>query len=102
MIRVFLGYDHREIVAYHVACHSIQIRSSKPVEIAPVMLSQLEGTFTRERNNLQSNDFSFSRFLVPHLCGYEGGSYFEDYKNCGYADTWQREYQGMLTPPLPK
>ena len=62
MIRIFLGYDHREVVAYHVACHSIHVRSSQPVEIAPVMLSQLEGTFTRERNNLQSTDFSFSRF----------------------------------------
>ena len=190
------------------------------------MLSQLKGTFTRERNNLQSTDFSFSRFLVPYLCGYEGwalfadsdiiclddianlwamrddqyavmcvqhdhrpkedtkflgepqtqyekknwssvmlmntakctaltpvyvntksglelhrfhwldnedligaiphkwnhlvdydaelpeselgilhytegGPYFKDYKNCGYADTWRREYKGMLTPQIP-
>ena len=43
MIRIFLGYDHREVVAYHVACHSIHVRSSQPVEIAPVMLSQLGG-----------------------------------------------------------
>ena len=78
MIRIFLGYDHREVVAYHVACHSIHVRSSQPVEIAPVMLSQLEGTFTRERNNLQSTDFSFSRFLVPYLCGYEGWALFAD------------------------
>ena len=34
MIRIFLGYDHREVVAYHVACHSIHVRSSQPVEIA--------------------------------------------------------------------
>ena len=78
MIRVFLGYDHREAVAYHVACHSIHVRSSQPVEIAPVMLSQLEGVFTRERNNLQSTDFSFSRFLVPYLCNYQGWALFAD------------------------
>jgi len=78
MIRVFLGYDHREVVAYHVACHSIHSRSSEPVEIAPVMLSQLKGVFSRERNSLQSTDFSFSRFLVPWLCGYEGWAVFAD------------------------
>ena len=78
MIRIFLGYDHREVVAYHVASHSIHVRSSQPVEIAPVMLSQLKDTFTRERNNLQSTDFSFSRFLVPFLCNYEGWALFAD------------------------
>lgn len=78
MVRVFLGYDHREVVAYHVASHSILSRSSKPVEIAPVMLSQLNGVFTRERNSLQSTDFSFSRFLVPYLCNYEGWALFAD------------------------
>jgi hypothetical protein len=78
MIRVFLGYDHREVVAYHVACHSIHVRSSAPVEIAPLMLSQLREVFTRERNPLQSTDFSFTRFLVPYLCGYEGWAIFAD------------------------
>jgi hypothetical protein len=42
------------------------------------MLSQLDGLFTRDRSNLQSTDFSFSRFLVPYLCGYEGWSIFAD------------------------
>lgn len=78
MIRVFLGYDHREVIAYHVASHSIQVRSSEPVEIAPLMLSQLREVFHRERNPLQSTDFSFTRFLVPYLCGYEGWAIFAD------------------------
>ena len=42
------------------------------------MLEQLGGMLTRERNPLQSTDFSFSRFLVPYLCGYEGWSLFMD------------------------
>jgi hypothetical protein len=29
-LRVFLGYDSREPVAYHVAAHSILTRASKP------------------------------------------------------------------------
>lgn len=78
MIRIFIGFDPRETVAYHVLSHSIHARSSKPVSIAPLMLSQLDGLMWRERNQLQSTDFSFSRFLVPHLCVFEGWAVFMD------------------------
>lgn len=78
MIRVFIGYDSRETVAYGVLAHSINTRASQPVAIAPVMLGQLEGVFRRERNPLQSTEFSFSRFLVPYLCGYQGWAVFMD------------------------
>ncbi len=46
--------------------------------MAPLKLSQLKGLLTRERDPLQSTDFSFSRFLTPHLSGYEGWSVFMD------------------------
>ena len=78
MINIFIGYDPREAVAYNVLCHSIQARASEPVSITPLMLSQLDGLMWRERHNLQSTDFSFSRFLVPHLCGYKGWALFMD------------------------
>ena len=78
MIRIFIGFDPRETVAYHVLSHSIHARASAPVSIAPLMLSQLGGLMTRERNSLQSTDFSFSRFLTPYLCGFEGWAMFMD------------------------
>jgi lipopolysaccharide biosynthesis glycosyltransferase len=78
MIRVFIGYDWREAVAFHALSHSIHSRASKPVSIVPVMLSQLTDVFTRERNPLQSTDFSFSRFLAPYLAGYRGWALFMD------------------------
>jgi hypothetical protein len=78
MIRVFIGFDPRETVAFHVLAHSIHVRASMPVAIAPIMLSQLKGIHTRERHPLQSTDFSFSRFLTPYLSGYEGWSVFMD------------------------
>ncbi len=77
-IRVFIGYDPREAVAFAVLSHSIHARASRPVAIAPVMLSQLGGVYRRPRDPLQSTDFSFSRFLVPYLCGYEGWALFTD------------------------
>jgi hypothetical protein len=78
MIRVFIGYDAREAAAFSVLAYSIQARASEPVSIVPLMLSQLERLLTRERNPLQSTDFSFSRFLTPYLSGYEGWSVFMD------------------------
>jgi lipopolysaccharide biosynthesis glycosyltransferase len=78
MINVFVGYDPREAIAFSVLAYSIQSRASRPVFIAPLMLSQLQGVLTRERHPLQSTDFSFSRFLVPHLSDYSGWSLFMD------------------------
>jgi hypothetical protein len=49
-----------------------------PVSIAPLMLSQLQGVYLREPHVLQSTAFSFSRFLVPYLCGYRGWALFMD------------------------
>ena len=78
VIRVFIGYDAREAAAFSVLAHSIHARASRPVSIAPLMLSQLGYVFTRERDPLQSTDFSFSRFLTPYLAGYEGWAVFMD------------------------
>ena len=78
MIRIFVGYDPRETVAFHVLSHSIHSRASVPVSVTPLMLDQLDGLMWRERHNLQSTDFSFSRFLVPYLCHYEGWAVFMD------------------------
>ncbi|MEN5057164.1 glycosyltransferase [Sphingobacterium kitahiroshimense] len=78
MIRVFIGFDSKEVVAFNVLSHSINRKSSIPVAISPVALNQLSNVFTRERNSLQSTEFSFSRFLVPYLCNYEGWALFMD------------------------
>jgi hypothetical protein len=78
MINVFIGYDPREAVAFSVLAHSIYARASEPVTVAPLMLSALRGSFSRERHSLQSTDFAFTRFLVPYLAGYAGWSIFMD------------------------
>jgi hypothetical protein len=75
---IFVGFDSKEVAAYHVFCQSILEKSSIPVTFTPINLANLEGLFTRERNSLQSTEFSFSRFLVPYLSGFEGWSLFAD------------------------
>ena len=76
--RIYIGFDSKEVVAYHVLCQSILEKSSIPVCFTPVALHQLKGDFTRARHNLQSTEFSFSRFLVPYLSEYRGWSLFID------------------------
>jgi hypothetical protein len=77
-LRVFIGFDPRETAAFHVLAHSIHKHASQPVAIAPIALDQLRPEFDRPRDPLQSTDFSFSRFLTPHLSGYAGWSLFMD------------------------
>ena len=70
MLKVAIGFDPRETVAASVAAHSIIRRARQPVAISYIALSQLGSVLTRPRDRLQSNDFSFSRFLVPYLYDY--------------------------------
>ncbi|MEK7989588.1 MAG: hypothetical protein VSS52_001150 [Thiotrichaceae bacterium] len=78
MIRIFIGFDPLETVAFHTLAHSILARSTMPVSIIPLNLKNLGSLMTRERNPLQSTEFSFSRFLTPYLSNYEGWSIFMD------------------------
>jgi len=72
MLRVFIGYDPRQPIAYHIAAHSVMTRASQPVAVSPLILSQLPIT----RRGLTA--FTYSRFLVPYLSGFEGQSLFLD------------------------
>lgn len=76
--RVAIGVDYREIVAYHVAANSLIRRSSMPLCLIPIALNALRSSFHREIEPTASTEFSFSRFLAPWLCGYEGWVLFMD------------------------
>ena len=78
VIKVFIGYDPVESVAWHTMAASIYRQSSRPVAIVPINLANLKGIFNRPRDPKQSNEFSFTRFLVPYLCNFEGQGIFFD------------------------
>jgi hypothetical protein len=78
MINIFIGYDSKEKIAYHVLSESILKNSTKPVSITPIYLPNIKDDFLRERNNLSSTEFSFSRFIIPHLMNYQGWALFMD------------------------
>lgn len=76
--RIFIGFDQAESVAWSVFNYSIQRRASRPVQVAPIMLSQLRENIYRDWDPKQSNEFAFSRWLVPYLCDYEGWALWAD------------------------
>ena len=78
MIPIFIGYDSKVKIAYHVLAESILRNSSTPVTISPINLSNLKNIYTRKQDPLASTEFSFSRFLVPHLMNYNGWAIFMD------------------------
>ena len=72
MLNIFIGYDERQRVSFTTLAASIYENSSKPVAICPLVLRTLPIT----RRGL--TPFTFSRFLVPWLCGYRGIAVFMD------------------------
>lgn len=80
MIPIFIGYDPRERAATNVLIDSLVQHSSMPLAISPLVTPQLEaqGLYRRKRDPKQTTAFSFTRFLVPHLMGYEGWAIFID------------------------
>ena len=71
-MQVFIGYDQRQPVAFQVLAHSIWKRASKPVTITRLDIRQLP----IERQGL--TEFTYSRYLVPWLCGFHGKALFLD------------------------
>lgn len=78
-MKVYIGYDQREVAAYHVACKTLN-RTSPGASITPLDADRLAafgllrrpvdrrgGLYDLPSNAPASTDFAVSRFLVPHL-----------------------------------
>ena len=79
MNNIYIGWDSREDIAYQVCEHSI-LNRSKTTNVIPLKQNELRdsGTYTREIDKLGSTEFTFTRFLVPHLQEYNGWAMFCD------------------------
>lgn len=80
MLNIYIGWDSREAIAWHVLAHSILTRASEPVNLIPLHQGVLRqnGLYWRDVDRLASTEFSLTRFLVPYLSHYEGYSLFMD------------------------
>lgn len=83
MIRLFIGYDPREAVVYHVCTNSIIRHASGPLAFTPLALRNLS---YEERHRDGSNQFTYNRFLVPALTDYAGWALYVDGDMIARAD----------------
>jgi len=83
MIRLFIGYDPREAVVYHVCANSIIRHASRPLAFTPLALRNLHYI---ESHRDGSNQFTYNRFLVPQLAGYSGWALYVDGDMIARAD----------------
>ena len=77
--KIFVGYDTREDIAYQVCEHSIK-RYNNDAEVIPLIQKDLRQSkiYWRELDKLASTEFTFTRFLIPHLMNYKGWALFCD------------------------
>jgi lipopolysaccharide biosynthesis glycosyltransferase len=75
-INIYVGFDQKEAVAYHVFCQSLIDNTSIPLQIHPMALRTLNKY--KENHQDRSNDFVYSRFLIPFLNNFNGWALFVD------------------------
>ena len=75
-VKIYIGFDQRESVAYHTFVQSLIDHASIPLDITPLAVKTLKGY--EEKHEDKSNDFVYSRFLTPFLNDFKGWAIFVD------------------------
>lgn len=74
-LKVFVGVQERELIAAKVLEFTISEHATRPVQV--VHLPAVTRT-PRDPKKQQRTPFSFSRFLIPELCGFQGRALYID------------------------
>lgn len=90
---VYIGWEGREDIAYQVCRHSLLGRATVPTTITPLVQRELrdQGLYSRSEDPLASTEFTYTRFLVPHLAAYEGWALYCD---CDFL--WLADVKGLI------
>lgn len=81
-MRIYIGYDSKQSDASRVCEHSIRkhFHVSEQYDIVHLKKDELknQGIYFPQNRNPGSTEFSYTRFLVPHLENYTGWAMFVD------------------------
>lgn len=89
-LKIYVGYDTREDIAWQVARHSILRHTKGPIEVYPLKQASLRelGIYTRGAD-AATTEFSITRFLTPWLSAHDGYSIFVDCDFLFTDDVWR-------------
>jgi hypothetical protein len=95
VVRVYVGADRSQALAIKVLAHSIKRHASVPVEVIPMI--DLPVPVPADPRNTQRTGFSFSRFCIPKLAGYQGRAIYMDADMLVFRDIralWELPFDG--------
>ena len=73
---IVVGFDQREAVAYHTFTQSVIEKSSIPIRFLPLNNDSLKDYTEVHKDG--SNNFIYTRFLVPYLFNFKGWAIYAD------------------------
>lgn len=86
-MKIFIGYDQKESQAYDVCKYSM-LQHNKDLDIVPLIIDQLP----KLNKTDGSTEFTYTRFLVPHIMNYQGWALFCD---CDFL--WQCDPSTLMS-----
>lgn len=80
MLKIYVGYDTREDIAWQVCRHSLRRHSGQDLPIYPLKQAALRelGLYQRPVDQSATTEFSLTRFLTPYLAAHDGWTIFCD------------------------
>lgn len=94
-IRVYVGADRSQQLAIAVLEYSIKRHTTAAVQVIPMV--DLDVPVPRDPRNGQRTGFSFSRFCIPALAGYQGRAIYMDADMMVFKDIrslWELPFDG--------
>ena len=76
IVDIVVGFDDREAIAYHTFVQSVIENSTLPTRFLPLNITSL--TDYTEVHKDGSNNFIYTRFLVPYLMNFKGWAIYAD------------------------
>ncbi|HSW14709.1 MAG TPA: glycosyltransferase [Solimonas sp.] len=77
-VQVFVAATEDQMLSVEVLAHSIRRHSTMPVVVTPLHRTGIEVPIPRDPKNQARTPFSFQRFLIPQVRGYQGRAIYFD------------------------
>ena len=95
LVKVYVGADRSQLLAVKVLEHSIKRHTQLSVEVRAMV--DLPVRVPQDPLNWQRTGFSFSRFCIPELAGYQGKALYLDADMLVFSDIaqlWNTPFEG--------